>query len=89
MALEMFVALYGSVAGNLALQVLARGGVFIGGGMAPKIVSIMRCGLFMEAFLSKGRFRSLMSDIPVKIIMNDKAPLLGAAHYALGRKFRR
>jgi glucokinase len=89
MALEMFVALYGAVAGNLALQVMARGGVFIGGGMAPKIAGLMKGGLFMEAFLSKGRFRPFMSEVPVKMILNDKAPLLGAAHYALGKKFRR
>jgi len=89
MALEMFVTLYGAVAGNLALQIMSRGGVFIGGGIAPKIASLMTGGLFMEAFLSKGRFRSFMGEVPVKMVMNDKAPLLGAAHYALGKKFRR
>lgn len=89
MALKLFVTLYGAVAGNLALQVLARGGVFISGGIAPKIASLMTEGLFMEAFLSKGRFRSFMSELPVKIVMNEKSPLLGAAYYAMGKKFRR
>lgn len=88
-ALELFVTLYGAVAGNLALQLMARGGVFVGGGIAPKMAEVMRGGLFKEAFLSKGRFRSFVSEVPVKMIVNDRAPLLGAAHYALGNRFRR
>lgn len=88
-ALELFVTLYGAVAGNLALQLMTRGGVFVGGGMAPKMSEVMRNGLFNEAFLAKGRFRSFMSEVPVKMIVNGKAPLIGAAHYALGSRIRR
>lgn len=86
-ALRIFISVYGSLAGNLALQVLARGGVYIGGGIAPRMVSWFRQPAFMEAFRNKGRFRSLMETIPVKMILNDKAPLLGAAHYALDDRF--
>jgi glucokinase len=89
MALELFVTLYGAVAGNLALQLMTRRGIFVGGGMAPKMAEVMKSGLFREAFLSKGRFRSFVSEVPVKMIVNELAPLLGAAHYALGNRFRR
>lgn len=88
-ALEMFVSLYGAIAGNLALQLLTRGGLYIGGGIAPNILPLIKSGLFMESFYSKGRFKSLMREIPVKVILNDKASLFGAAHYALGEKFAR
>ncbi len=88
-ALEMFVSLYGALAGNLALQFQARGGVYIGGGIAPKILPLIKSGLFMEAFYSKGRFKSFMREIPVKVILNDRASLIGVAHYALGDKFAR
>ncbi len=86
-ALEMFVSIYGAVAGNLALQLLTGGGVYIGGGIAPKIISLIKAGEFMKAFLAKGRFSSFLSEVPVKVILNDKAALTGVAHYALGRKF--
>ncbi|MEE9259431.1 MAG: glucokinase, partial [Nitrospinaceae bacterium] len=88
-ALDLFVSLYGAMAGNLALQFLSSGGVYIGGGIAPKIVSRIKSGGFMEAFLSKGRFRPFLETVPVKVILNDRASLLGAAHYALGKKFVR
>lgn len=88
-ALEMLVSLYGAVAGNLALQFMTRGGLYIGGGIAPRILSVMKSGLFMESFHSKGRFKSFMREIPVKVILNDKASLQGAAHYALGKKIAR
>ncbi len=88
-ALEMFVSLYGAIAGNLALQFLTRGGLYIGGGIAPNILPLIKSGLFMESFYSKGRFKSLMREIPVKVILNDKASLFGVAHYALGDKFAR
>jgi len=84
-ALEWFVSLYGSEAGNLALKFLALGGVYIGGGIAPHMLSVMKSGLFMEAFVAKGRFSSLLARIPVHVIMNDNAALLGAAHYAYGK----
>jgi len=88
-ALEMFVSLYGAIAGNLALQFLTRGGLYIGGGIAPNILPLIKSGLFMESFHSKGRFKSFMLEVPVKVILNDHASLIGVAHYALGAKFAR
>jgi len=88
-ALEMFVSLYGAIAGNLALQFLTRGGLYIGGGIAPNILPLIKSGLFMESFYSKGRFKSFMREFPVKVILNDQASLIGVAHYALGAKFAR
>jgi glucokinase len=81
-ALDMFVAIYGAEAGNLALKLMATGGVFIGGGIAPKIVPKLGDSTFTKAFADKGRFRSLLESIPVRVIMNDKTALLGAANYA-------
>jgi glucokinase len=83
-ALEMFVSVYGAVAGNLALQMMARGGVTIGGGIAPEILPLLKTDLFLEAFRDKGKFRDFMAQIPVKVVMNKRAPLLGAAYFALG-----
>jgi len=84
--LELFISFYGRVAGNLALQIRAKGGVYIGGGIAPKIISQIKSGSFLESFLSKGRFQGFMETIPVKVILNEKISLLGAAHYAIGEK---
>jgi len=81
-ALEWFISLYGAEAGNAALKFFALGGVFIGGGIAPKILSKMKEGKFMQAFTDKGRFANMLSSIPVKVILNPKTPLLGAAHFA-------
>lgn len=81
-ALEIFISLYGATAGNLALTILATGGMYIGGGIAPKIIDKLRDGTFMGAFLAKGRFTQLMAKIPVRVIMNDQTPLLGAARVA-------
>jgi glucokinase len=81
-ALDLFVALYGAEAGNLALKVMATGGVFVGGGIAPKILQKLRGPAFMEAFTSKGRFKQLLEAIPVRVILNDQTALLGAARYA-------
>jgi glucokinase len=81
--LNLFVSLYGSLAGNLALQYLSKGGVFLGGGIAPKIVPLLKEGSFMEAFLDKGRFEKYLAEIPVKVVMDESAPLLGAAQYAI------
>jgi glucokinase len=83
-ALEMFVSVYGAVAGNLALQMMTRGGVMIGGGIAPEILPLLKSDLFLEAFRDKGKFRDFMEQIPVKVIMNKQAPLMGAAYFALG-----
>ncbi len=81
-ALDLFVSLYGAEAGNLALKVMARGGLFVGGGIAPKIVPKLEDGTFMEAFLAKGRMRPLLEAIPVRVVLNEQTALLGAAHCA-------
>lgn len=80
-ALELFVSAYGAEAGNLGLTVLATGGVFVGGGIAPKIVDTLKQGAFMRAFVAKGRLRSLLERIPVRVILNDRTALLGAARW--------
>ncbi|MDP1870841.1 MAG: glucokinase [Gallionella sp.] len=77
--MQMFVRLYGAEAGNLALKVMSRGGIYIGGGIAPKILPLMQSGEFMESFLNKGRMRPLLEAMPVKIILNDRAALYGPA----------
>ncbi|MFN0120717.1 MAG: glucokinase [Blastocatellia bacterium] len=87
-ALDLFVEIYGATAGNLALTIKALGGVFIGGGIAPKIIDKMRDGTFMGAFLDKGRFTSLLAGIPVKVILNDKTALRGAARVAVNSAAR-
>jgi glucokinase len=81
-ALDLFVSIYGAQAGNLALTLLATGGVYVGGGIAPKILPKLRQGAFMESFVEKGRFAPLLERIPVRVILNDKAALLGAARHA-------
>lgn len=81
-ALDIFVALYGAEAGNLALKVMATGGVFLGGGIAPKILPKLQEPAFREAFVAKGRMRPLLEAIPVRVIVNDKTALIGAARYA-------
>lgn len=78
-ALEMFIAIYGAQAGNLALTCLARGGVFIAGGIAPRIIDQIRAVGFMRAFLEKGRHACLMAEMPVQVVMNPNVGLLGAA----------
>ncbi|HLM59161.1 MAG TPA: glucokinase [Pyrinomonadaceae bacterium] len=82
LTLETFVSLYGAEAGNLALKMLATGGVFLSGGIAPKILPKLREPTFLESFQAKGRMRGLMEKIPVRVVTNDKAALLGAAHFA-------
>jgi len=84
-ALRIFSSLYGAAAGNLALQVLATGGVYLGGGIAPAILPVLASGDFLEAFVAKGRFRDLLSGVPVWVIRDDTAALLGAARYALAK----
>jgi len=81
-ALDLFASVYGAEAGNLALKTLAIGGIYVGGGIAPKILSKLIDGTFMKTFLDKGRFASLMSRIPVRVILDEKTALLGAARYA-------
>jgi glucokinase len=82
-ALDLFVALYGAEAGNLALRSLATGGVYVGGGIAPRILPRLRDGAFLRAFLDKGRFSSFLARVPLRVILTERAPLLGAAAFAL------
>lgn len=77
--LQRFVRLYGAEAGNLALKIMSRGGLYLGGGIAPRILPLLRDGAFIEAFLNKGRMRPLLEAMPVRVILNDRAALLGAA----------
>lgn len=81
-ALDLFVTLYGAEAGNVALKLMATGGIFVGGGIAPKIVEKLTDGAFMQAFRAKGRMQALLETIPVRVIRNDQAALFGAAHCA-------
>jgi glucokinase len=81
-ACQMFMGIYGSESGNLALKMLALGGLFIGGGIAPHFLDFFKEGGFMKAFCDKGRFFTLLKDIPVKVVLNDKTALLGAARFA-------
>jgi glucokinase len=82
-ALDLFVALYGAEAGNLALKMKATRGVWIGGGIAPKILARLSRPGFIEAFRDKGRFQAFMEAIPVRVISNDETALRGAAWHAL------
>ena len=84
--LDLFVTLYGAEAGNLALKALARGGVFVAGGIAPKILPKMQNGTFFAAFCEKEKFQELLSQIPIHIVLNEEAPLLGAAAEAAARQ---
>lgn len=81
-ALELFVHLYGAEAGNLALKHMATGGLYVGGGIAPKILEWLKNGEFMQAFLDKGRMRGLLEQVPVRVILNDRTALYGPAVYA-------
>ncbi|MGA7219027.1 MAG: glucokinase [Candidatus Sulfotelmatobacter sp.] len=81
-ALDLWVSVYGAEAGNLALKAMATGGIFLAGGISPKILPCLNGPLFMRAFLEKGRLRPLLESVPVKVITNDKAGLLGAARCA-------
>jgi glucokinase len=83
-ALDMMVDIYGAEAGNLALKLLATGGVYVGGGIAPRILAKLREGAFLSAFTAKGRFSGLLARVPVHVILNDRTALLGAARLARG-----
>lgn len=80
--LDIFVSVYGAEAGNLALKLLATGGVFVSGGIAARILPRLQRPEFMQAFVSKGRMQSLMERIPIKVINNDQVGVIGAARYA-------
>lgn len=81
-ALDMFARIYGAYAGNLALTGLTQGGVYVAGGIAPRIIGTLQAGGFMEAFCDKGRYAGLMQQIPVQVVMNTRVGLLGAAQEA-------
>lgn len=81
-ALDVFVSLYGAEAGNLALKMLTTAGLYIAGGIAPRIIAKLVDGTFMEAFLAKGRMRPVLEAMPVRVVLNDRTGLLGAARVA-------
>jgi glucokinase len=88
-SLNAFVSILGAVAGNLALTAMTTGGVYLAGGIPPKILPKLQEPIFMQAFTNKGRFEKFLERIPVRVILNDKAALLGAAHCAFGRLAQR
>jgi glucokinase len=81
-ALALFVAIYGAEAGNLGLRLLATAGVYLGGGIAPRILPALRRPAFLDAFTGKGRLQPLLEEMPVHVVLNDQAGLLGAARRA-------
>ena len=81
-AVDLFVSAYGAAAGNLALVGTATGGLYLGGGIAPKLLPRLLDGHFLRAFFDKGRFRDFLEAVPVRVILNDRAALLGAARHA-------
>ncbi|MDI7274970.1 MAG: glucokinase [Anaerolineae bacterium] len=83
-ALGVFVSIMGAQAGNLALTLMATGGVYLGGGIPPRILQKLADGTFLRAFRDKGRLSAVVERIPVRVIVNPEAPLLGAASCALG-----
>jgi glucokinase len=84
-AMDMFVSAYGAEAGNLALKVLSVGGLYVGGGIAPRILEKLKDGTFMKAFADKGRMSQLLVNMPVRVILESKTALMGAAAYAEAR----
>jgi glucokinase len=84
-ALEIWIAVYGAEASNLALKTMATGGLFLAGGISPKILSKLRRPLFLQSFVNKGRLSPLLEAIPVQVVTNEKAGLLGAARCAAVR----
>jgi glucokinase len=83
--MQTFAAAYGAEAGNIALKVLATGGMYLGGGIAPKTLKTLASGGFMQAFLDKGRMSPLLETIPVRVILDESCALLGAAAYGEAR----
>jgi glucokinase len=83
--LDMFVSAYGAEAGNLALKVLSVGGLYVGGGIAPRILEKLKDGTFLKAFTDKGRLSQLLVNIPVRVILESRTALIGAAAYAEAR----
>ncbi len=87
-ALDVWIAVYGAEASNLALKIMSTGGLFLAGGISPKILPRLETSVFMEAFLNKGRMRPLVEAMSVHVVTNEKAGLLGAARCAAVRGFR-
>ena len=81
-AVELFVSLYGAQAGNLALTVMATGGVFVGGGIVVKLLTLVAAGGFMRAFTAKGRFANFLSEVPVRVVLDPATARVGCAHAA-------
>jgi glucokinase len=81
-AVDLFISIYGAEAGNLALKIMALGGVYLGGGIAPKMLTKLSGPLFMQAFAGKGRMQALLESMPVRVITDDQIALLGAARCA-------
>ncbi len=84
-ALDLFISIYAAEAGNLALKLFSTGGVYLGGGISPKLVSKLAGPLFMQAFVGKGRMQPLLEAMPVKVITNDQTALIGAARCAVAQ----
>ena len=82
--LDLFIEAYGAESGNLALRSVSTAGLYVGGGIAPKILPALSTGLFMRAFLAKPPLEEMLNRMPVKVILNSEAGLLGAAVYAAG-----
>ena len=80
--LDLFASIFGAEAGNLALKALSLDGVYVAGGMAPKLIKKLQDGTFMKAFINKGRYKRLLGNMPVKVVMNQQTGLLGAASVA-------
>ena len=85
--MRIFVEIYGAQAGNLALTSLSLGGVYIGGGIAPKILPFLLDGVFLDAFINKGRFKEMLCKMEVKISLNPQTALLGAAHFGVDKLY--
>jgi len=85
MALGLFVSLYGAEAGNLGLKLMARGGIYLGGGIAPRILGRLKEPPFLHALRAKGRMKPLLEAMPVHVILNEQVALLGAARHAAGQ----
>lgn len=83
--LNLFIEIYGAEAGNLALKSMSLGGVYIGGGVAPKILPVIENGTFFDAFIKKGRFENMLQNMPLKLSLNQKTALIGSSRYAFDK----
>lgn len=81
--LTLFISILGSEAGNMALRLMSTGGIFLGGGIPPRIIPLLEMDSFMESFSAKGRFDKFLKDIPISLIKNPEAALIGAACFGL------